>query len=119
MKNTEQRMVSAGNEAEVLLWFSALRAGKMAGYQFMRHYPLDGNIADFICKDLSLIIKIDDRTHYMSLPYERVTRENLEEQGYVLLKFSEEDVLERLDDVVEEISFTVESLNKNIKLLPN
>lgn len=46
-------------KAEVCLWKYVLRAGQMNGYKFRRQRPVLNYIADFMCKELRLIIEVD------------------------------------------------------------
>ena len=50
-------------KAEACLWKYALRAGQMKGYQFRRQRPVLRYIADFLCKELKLVIEVDGITH--------------------------------------------------------
>ena len=50
-------------KAEACLWKYALRAGQMKGYQFRRQRPVLNYIADFMCKELRLVIEVDGITH--------------------------------------------------------
>jgi very-short-patch-repair endonuclease len=119
MESNEKGMGAIGAGSAALLWFTSLRAGKLNGYQFKRQYPVDGFMADFVCQELKLIITIGSNSDRSSAPYDRNEQEELEEAGYILLRFSETEVVNRLDEVVDEIGFTLEALRKNIKLLPN
>jgi very-short-patch-repair endonuclease len=46
-------------KAEACLWKYVLRAGIMKGYQFRRQRPVLTFIADFMCKELMLVIEVD------------------------------------------------------------
>jgi len=99
-----------GTKGEALLWFYALKARKMYGYQFNRQFPIGNYIVDFISRKLNLIIEIDGNSHLSKSVSDRERQDYLESLGYVILRFSEAEVVHRLDDVVEKISFAVESL---------
>lgn len=49
--------------AEIRLWTKLLHAKKMKGYQFLRQRPVLNYIADFMCKELKLIIEVDGESH--------------------------------------------------------
>ena len=51
-------------KAEACLWKYVLRAGTMKGFQFRRQRPVLNYIADFMCKELMLIIEVDGITHH-------------------------------------------------------
>jgi very-short-patch-repair endonuclease len=50
-------------KAETCPWKFALRANQLKGYPFRRQRPVLNYIADFMCKDLMLIIEVDGITH--------------------------------------------------------
>ena len=52
-------------KAEACLWKYVLRAGKMKGFQFRRQRPVLNYIADFMCKELMLVIEVDGLTHHL------------------------------------------------------
>ena len=55
-------------KAEACLWKYVLRASRMKGYGFRRQRPIMNYIADFMCKELMLVIEVD-----ACLPAGRVT----------------------------------------------
>ena len=86
----------------------------MYGYQFNRQYPVGNYIVDFICRKLNLIVEIDGSSHISKSESDRKRQDDLEGLGYVILRFSEAEVVHRLDDVVEKISYAVETLENNM-----
>ncbi|MBN2610373.1 MAG: DUF559 domain-containing protein [Bacteroidales bacterium] len=50
-------------KAEACLWKFVLRSRMMLGYQFRRQRPVLNYIADFMCKELRLIIEVDGGSH--------------------------------------------------------
>ena len=113
LKPFVRRLRSEGTKGEAILWFYALKARKMYGYQFNRQFPLGNYIIDFICRKLNLIIEINGSSHFSKSESDRIRQDYLEGLGYVILRFSEAEVVHRLDEVVEKISFTVETLENN------
>ena len=59
LKPFARQLRNEGTKGEAMLWFNALKARKMHGYQFSRQYPISNYIAHFICRKLNLIIEID------------------------------------------------------------
>ncbi len=89
----------------------------MYGYQFNRQYPIGNYIVDFVCRKLNLIIEIDGSSHFSKSASDLIRQNYLEDLGYIVMRFSEEEVVHRLDDVVGRISYAVESQeegNKNV-----
>lgn len=50
-------------KGEACLWKYALSKKQMKGYQFRRQRPVLNYIADFMCRELLLIIEVDGITH--------------------------------------------------------
>ena len=82
-------------KAEACLWKYVLRAGKMKGFSFRRQRPVLKYIADFMCKELMLIIEVDGSIHEL----EEVMKNDMERQraleiaGFTVLRFTNEEVL--------------------------
>ena len=51
-------------KSEACLWKYVLRARQMKGYQFRRQRPVLDFIADFMCKELRLVIEVDGTSPY-------------------------------------------------------
>jgi very-short-patch-repair endonuclease len=100
-------------KAEACLWKYVLRAGKMKGFQFRRQRPVLIYIADFMCKELMLIIEVDGSIHQledvMKIDLER--QKALEEAGFTLLRFTNEEVLENINAV---FSFLEDWIEKKV-----
>ena len=96
--------------AEVCLWKYALKARKVKGYQFRRQRPIGLYIADFICMPLKLIIEVDGSIHSMPEVKEHDTKRQayLENLGYYVLRFTNEQVLKHMDEVIEVLWRRVE-----------
>lgn len=113
LKHFARKLRCEGTKGEAILWFNALKARKMYGHQFNRQFPIGNYVVDFICRELNLIIEIDGSSHFSKSESDSKKQDYLESLGYELLRFSEAEVVHRLDDVVEKISYAVESLELN------
>ena len=82
-------------KAEACLWKYVLRAGKMKGYPFRRQRPVLNFIADFMCKELMLIVEVDGSIHELEevMNNDKVRQQALEEAGFTVLRFTNEEVL--------------------------
>ncbi len=82
-------------KAEACLWKYVLRAGKMKGYGFRRQRPVLRYIADFMCKELMLIIEVDGSIHEIeeARKNDEQRQKALEEAGFTVLRFTNEEVL--------------------------
>lgn len=82
-------------KAEACLWKYVLRASKLKGYPFRRQRPVLQYIADFMCKPLMLIIEVDGSIHELEevLKNDKERQKALEEAGFTVLRFTNEEVL--------------------------
>lgn len=95
---------------EIALWREI--KNKKLGVRFSRQIPIDQYIVDFYCKDLQLAIEVDGSIHIEEGQQETDTfRQNrLESLGVFVMRFSDLDVKNNLDWVLEEIRIVVEDL---------
>lgn len=75
------------------------------GLAFRRQSPLGAYIIDFECRKAKLCVEVDGAQHNMTdaLEYDAERTAWLNKQGYEVLRFSNDDVLRRTDDVVGQI----------------
>ncbi|HYG38955.1 MAG TPA: endonuclease domain-containing protein [Cytophagales bacterium] len=92
-------------KAEACLWKYVLRAGLMKGYSFRRQRPVLDYIADFMCKELNLIIEVDGVTHTWEevIEKDQTRQKRLEEAGFTVLRFTDEEVLKNINGVASTI----------------
>jgi very-short-patch-repair endonuclease len=88
-------------EAERLLW-RRLRSYRLADFRFRRQHPVGPYIADFACIEAKLIVEVDGSQHADSLRDER-REEILKEFGFRVIRFWNNDVLQRMDQVLVDI----------------
>ena len=86
---------------ERLLWYF-LRAKRFSGRKFRRQHPIGPFIADFACVEHRLVIEADGGQHAESVSDMSRTRW-LENAGWRVMRFWNEDIMRRTDDVLEEI----------------
>ena len=98
-RNLRQNMT----EAERRVW-QILRSHRMTGYQFRRQVPIGRYIADFVCHEARLIVEIDGGQHDRSSPREAERTGFLQNQGYRILRFWNNEVLANLDGVHQTIA---------------
>jgi len=97
-----RQLRNESTDAERRLWYF-LRRQQLDGHKFRRQYPLAGYIADFVCVPAKLVIELDGGQHLDALAYDRRRTEALQRAGYRVLRFWNDDVLLRTDDVLAEI----------------
>ncbi|RFB78559.1 endonuclease domain-containing protein [Methylovirgula sp. 4M-Z18] len=87
---------------EELLWL-CLRARRLGGLKFRRQFPIAGFVADFCCPALRLTIELDGKHHAEEIEKDLKRRRVIESHGYLELRFTNDDIKERLDWVTQEI----------------
>jgi len=97
-------------KAEACLWKYVLRARQLKGFQFRRQRPVLNYIADFMCKELMLIIEVDGITHYFeeTIKKDEIRQKNLESAGFTVLRFSDEEVLNNIHAVFNYLEDWIE-----------
>ena len=96
-----RRLRKAATDAERQLWIG-LRGRQLGGFRFRRHFPIGGFATDFACVEARLVVEVDDGAIAGCL-HDAVRAQKLELCGYRVLRFREAEVVERPDDVLDEI----------------
>ena len=91
-------------EAEEILW-NHLKNNKLRGLKFRRQHPLHIFIADFYCHQRKLIIEIDGGIHDTAdqKEYDEGRTYMLEEKGFKILRFRNEEVINDTENVLHKI----------------
>jgi very-short-patch-repair endonuclease len=112
--NLARNLRKNSTKSEIRLWSELLRA-KQTGHTFLRQRPVLNYIADFLCKDLKLIIELDGFSHEFEQQWKKdKKRQNeLEKAGFKILRFSDDDVMNDLRNVETEILYWIKKLEKN------
>ena len=87
-------------EAESRLW-SRLRGRRLNNHKFRRQVPIGPYIVDFLCVEQRLIVEADGSQHSEDIDAPRTAF--LEAQGYRVIRFWNQDILARTDDVLATI----------------
>jgi very-short-patch-repair endonuclease len=89
---------------ERVLW-QRLKNRNLCGFKFIRQAPIGPYIADFLCRDMKLVVEIDGATHSTDeeIAADRRRTSVLEEQGYRVMRFTNEAVYESPEGVLETI----------------
>ncbi|GAB4093887.1 endonuclease domain-containing protein [Flaviaesturariibacter terrae] len=90
--------------AERRLW-KALRGKRLESYKFRRQYIIQRYIVDFACLQHALIVEVDGSIHLERDQQETDAERSkkLEAMGFRVIRFSNEDVLQRPRWVEERI----------------
>ncbi|MBN1634382.1 MAG: DUF559 domain-containing protein [Ignavibacteria bacterium] len=114
LKQNANKLRKEMTKAEACLWKYVLRTRQMKGYTFNRQRFILNYIADFFCKELKLIIEVDGATHFEEEVYKKdiVRQRILEEHGYKIIRFMDEEILNEINNVAENIRGVVDDLEK-------
>jgi len=110
LKEFARRLRKQATKAEVKLWNEVLRGRQMHGYTFLRQRPVLFFIADFMCKELMLTIEVDGYTHEWEEQWilDQQRQGKLEELGFAILRFTDEEVLQDIRNVERVIESWIE-----------
>jgi very-short-patch-repair endonuclease len=95
-------------DAERMLW-QALRGKQLHDARFRRQHPVGKYIADFACPDEKLIVELDGGQHQEQVAYDEARTVFLRAQGWEVLRFWNNEVLENLEGVLAKIVEHLES----------
>lgn len=110
LRNTARarELRNAATPAERRLW-EYLAKGQL-GAKFSRQMPIGPWFADFLCRELDLVIEIDGFSHDVQ-PYRDLQRDaDLQARGYSVLHFGNEEVMQDAEAVARAIQLKVQEL---------
>ena len=87
-------------DAEQKLWFH-LRGGRLNGLKFRRQHPMPPYIVDFFCEAEKLVVELDGAQHDEVV--DQVRTKFLESRGLMVLRYWDNEVLQKTDAVLEAI----------------
>jgi very-short-patch-repair endonuclease len=94
-------------DAERRLW-QKLKRRQVATVKFRRQQPIGPYIVDFVCFECRVIVEVDGGQHAERIPYDEKRTRWLEAQGYRVLRFWNNDVLNNSEAAVQIILDAVE-----------
>ena len=89
-------------DVEQFLW-RQLRNRHLFNYKFRRQFPTEPYIADFASLELKLIIELDGGQHANRISYDDQRSLFLQQRGFKVIRFWNNDVIENIDGVLEAI----------------
>ena len=100
-RSRARSMRGAPTDAELRLW-RLLRDRRLNGIKFRRQVPVGPYIVDFLCVGAKLIVEADGSQHAESLR-DKARDAYLESQGWKVLRFWNNEVLQNREGVLETI----------------
>ncbi len=95
-----RRLRRDSTDVEKKLWLS-LRAAQVAGVSFRKQHPIGPYIVDFCAPSLKLIIELDGGQHAETVDRKRTAW--LEREGFSVIRFWNNDIIDNMDGVREAI----------------
>lgn len=105
--------------AEAMLWENV--RGKALGVRFRRQHQIGSYIADFVCLKYNLVVEVDGGYHYFGnqIISDEIRTKYLESQGFTVIRFDNNEVLQDIEGVIAKIKRKMEEQNNNKKNIPS
>ncbi|MGR8997525.1 MAG: endonuclease domain-containing protein [Gammaproteobacteria bacterium] len=101
-------------DVEQLLW-KQLCNRNLYNHKFRRQFPIEPYIADFVCLELKLIIELDGGQHANRINYDEQRSLFLEQRGFRVIRFWNNDVFENTVGVLEAIRSAALEMTERVK----
>lgn len=113
LKELARQLRNNSTKSEIRLW-QYLKGKQMMGYDFHRQKPLLNFIADFFCHELKLVIELDGYTHQFEevIAKDEMKQSELEEIGLTVLRFTDEEVMKDINNVLRTIEIYIEEFEE-------
>lgn len=108
---------SSPTKEEEIIW-QVLRNRNIAQAKFRRQHIIDKFIADFVCLDLNLVIEIDGLIHSLedNIIKDEIRTKRLNELGFDVIRFTNEEVNNELENVKSKIEETILNRRKSYNI---
>jgi len=100
-------------EAETVLW-ATLRDRQVAGLKFRRQRPAGPFVLDFYCAEQRLVIEVDGGIHDEQREQDAARTAILEQYGYRVVRFRNEEILTDLSAVLARIAKAAEGYEEAV-----
>ena len=99
-RSRELRLTASPTERK--LW-RAVSGAKLSGHRFTRQFQIGPYFCDLVSRSAGLVVEIDGFSHDIRQNYDAKRDQFLRIQGYRVLRFTNDDVMQNLEGVVETI----------------
>jgi len=99
-------------DAELKLWLRLNK--KQLGVRFKPQHPAGSFILDFYCHALLLAIEVDGNIHLQQIEYDQSRSDELEKFGIFLIRFTNEEVENKIDNVISKIKEVIDERQNEI-----
>ena len=106
LRKRSQELRKQMTKEERHLWYDFLKTYPV---QFKRQYSVGPYFADFYCYKAKLIVELDGSQHCepKAVEYDRLRTDYLQKQGFLVIRFSNLDVMTQFRAVCETIDTAV------------
>jgi very-short-patch-repair endonuclease len=114
LKEFARQLRNDSTKTEIFLWLK-LKGKQMYGYDFHRQKPIDNYILDFFCYEILLGIEIDGYSHQFLEVHNKdgIKEKRMNELGITVLRFSDDEVLNEMENVLRAIEFYIFEFEKH------
>ncbi len=93
--------------AEELLW-QHLRNRRLDNLKFRRQNPIENTayVVDFLCYEARLVVELDGGIHIRQVEADASRQENIEAQGYIVLRLTNAQITDDLESALTSIIIT-------------
>ena len=102
-----RQLRKSANPAEQALW-AVLKARGLGGWKFTRQLPIGNYIADFVCRERSVVIEVDGSQHLERAACDRARDEYMLAAGYSVYRVPVVSVLREREAVCDSILAVLE-----------
>lgn len=104
LKEFRKELRNNPTKTEAKLW-KALRKSQLENRKFRRQHSIENYIVDFYCPSEKLIIEVDGKVHenFINNEYDHMRSKRLNELGYRVIRFTNQDIYKNLEIVLEAI----------------
>ena len=114
LKNFVKELRSKPTDAEIVLW-EMIRGKQLDGYKFRRQHIIGSFIADFVCLSKRLVLEVHGLIH--QVPENKISDAErtleLNRLGFDVLRFTNEEVIFKSQDVLNKILESINSASPN------
>src|SRR3569833_1004142 len=105
LKPVRRKLRRESTIPERKLW-ARLRNRQVANLKFRRQYSVDRDVMDFYCPEVGLSIEADGYSHTFEEQWDQdlIRQQRLESTGITDLRFSNDEVANDIDSVIERIA---------------
>ncbi len=96
-----KEMRKSPTEAENILWLRLKSKGLEA--KFRQQHLIDNFIVDFVCLSKKLVVEVDGKIHESQKEYDAERTKILNQNGFKVIRFTNQQVIENIEKVLEEI----------------